>query len=427
MTVPNPESADRRSVPLRLRLLSDERLARRAEKGDRRAVEAISQRYRQDLYRFCLAMTGNPGDAKAALEGTIVKAGRGLGTGERQIRLKPWLYRIARSETMDALCGPRGTGTLAPDQHRLLADLERLSQRQRAVFVMRELSGLGFAEIGAAFGISAATAEDDHRSAHKRLGRLDRLRSGVDLAALPPWPLAAGGGSGFAGTIATWSGNAVSASVVAKATATVAVVAVAGLSVQERENKDASPPSRSDDDGAWSWSAPEEHAPRPVEHESVTGVATQRSVTPPSTPSTPTAYVHQGEPPRTVGSPESEKGKGPDLRDGSLTVAALPAHPVGEHGQPSPHPHSEVDVPFEKAIYEDPEEASSEASEAESQSTPAEPEPQEESPGEQEPPAAPAPPPSSPEPPATSPTPPSTERSWGRHGGSRGRGSRRRG
>src|ERR1044072_5037863 len=196
MAVPRLERADRRSAPLFLRLLPDERLTRRAEDGDRRAFMEIDRRYRRDLYRFCLAMLGNAGDAEAALEGTVAKMRRGLETGERQIRLKPWLYRIARSETMDALCRPCLAGTLAPDQHRprLAADRERLPQRQRAVFVMRELSGLGFVEIGAAFGISAATAEHDHQTARKRLGRLDRRRGGVDLAALPPPPPGAGGG-----------------------------------------------------------------------------------------------------------------------------------------------------------------------------------------------------------------------------------------
>jgi DNA-directed RNA polymerase specialized sigma24 family protein len=37
------------------RLLSDDRLTRRAVEGDERAFAAIFNRYHQPLYRFCLA------------------------------------------------------------------------------------------------------------------------------------------------------------------------------------------------------------------------------------------------------------------------------------------------------------------------------------------------------------------------------------
>ena len=42
------------------RLFSDERLTRHAVGGDERAFAAIFRRYHQSLYRFCLALVGNP-------------------------------------------------------------------------------------------------------------------------------------------------------------------------------------------------------------------------------------------------------------------------------------------------------------------------------------------------------------------------------
>ena len=57
-----------------LGLLSDERLARRAADGDERAVAAIFSRYHQRLYRFCLAIVGNPEDAQDALQNKIGRA-----------------------------------------------------------------------------------------------------------------------------------------------------------------------------------------------------------------------------------------------------------------------------------------------------------------------------------------------------------------
>ena len=71
------------------RLLSDERLVRRATKGTQWAFAAIYRRYDQDLHRFCLAIVGNPQDAQDALQNTMVKVMRGLPGERRQIQLSP--------------------------------------------------------------------------------------------------------------------------------------------------------------------------------------------------------------------------------------------------------------------------------------------------------------------------------------------------
>ena len=90
-------------------LHSDARLARRAATGDERAFATIYQRYHQDLYRFCLAILGNPEDAQDALQNTMVKALRALPGERREIQLKPWLYRIAHNESIDLLRRRRPT------------------------------------------------------------------------------------------------------------------------------------------------------------------------------------------------------------------------------------------------------------------------------------------------------------------------------
>lgn len=299
------------SPPVALRLLSDERLVRRAAQGDQRAFEAIYSRYHQDLYRFCLAMVGNPQDAQDALQNAMVKVLRALPGEKREIQLKPWLYRIARNESVEVLRRRRDSDELEPQQaaiigvaetaetrerlRTLLADLEQLPERQRAALVMRELSGLDFTEIGAAFGSSAAAARQTLYEARLSLqqleagremrctdvmrelsdadGRVTRrreirahLRSCADcrafrediakrhedLAALAPLPLAAsagllhgalgggaggsGGGaaSGLAGAVGVGTGKAVATSAIVKSAATVAVVAVVGVSAADR-------------------------------------------------------------------------------------------------------------------------------------------------------------------------------------------------
>jgi DNA-directed RNA polymerase specialized sigma24 family protein len=158
------------------RLLSDGRLAQRATRGDRRAFEAIYQRYHQELYRFCLAMVGN------------AQAGE-----TREIKLKPWLYRIARNEAIETVRKRRDNAELEPERasstleiaqtaearerlRRLMSDLEELPERQRGALVMRELAGLGFEQIGAAFQTSAAVARQTVYEARLSLRQMEEGR-----------------------------------------------------------------------------------------------------------------------------------------------------------------------------------------------------------------------------------------------------------
>jgi RNA polymerase sigma factor (sigma-70 family) len=175
------------------RLFSDGHLAKRAVGGDERAFAAIFRRYHQSLYRFCLAIVGNPEDAQDALQNTMMKVLRALPGEERQIELKPWLYRIAHNESVDLLRRRRETRELDAEQaapgrgmvedvatrerlRRLLADLRELPERQREVLVMRELAGLDFGEIGMALGTSGAVARQTLYEARQSLRQMEEGR-----------------------------------------------------------------------------------------------------------------------------------------------------------------------------------------------------------------------------------------------------------
>ncbi len=172
------------------RLLSDDRLTRRAVEGDERAFAAIFRRYHQPLYRFCLALVGNPEDAQDALQNTMAKVLRALPGEEREIELKPWLYRIAHNESIDLLRRRRETGELDVEQiapgyglaedaetrerlRGLIADLKELPERQREALVMRELGGLEFEEIGAALSTSGAVARQTLYEARQSLRQME--------------------------------------------------------------------------------------------------------------------------------------------------------------------------------------------------------------------------------------------------------------
>ena len=168
-------------------------LAREASRGDERALERIYREYHQPLYRFCLAIVGNPQDAQDALQNTMVKMLRSLPGEERSIALKPWLYRIAHNESIDLLRRRRPNVSLEANEpqlgeelavrvetrqrlRQLITDLGALPERQRETLLMREAAGLSFDEIGVALETSPAVARQTLYEARLGLRQMDAGR-----------------------------------------------------------------------------------------------------------------------------------------------------------------------------------------------------------------------------------------------------------
>ena len=158
-----------------LRLLGDDRLARRAAHGDREAFAVLYRRHHQALYRYCRAILGNGEDAADALQNTMAAALRSLPGDDREIRVKPWLYRIAHNESVSLLrrraphadLEAAGDVAAVPDSdpetrerlRQLVTDLHELQDRQRTALVMRELNGLAYEEIAATLDASPAATK----------------------------------------------------------------------------------------------------------------------------------------------------------------------------------------------------------------------------------------------------------------------------
>src|SRR5688572_12663795 len=86
-----------------LSLLSDDRLARLAAKGSSAAFSTVYRRHHQAIYRYCLSIVGNEHDARDALQDTMASALRAIQGEEREISLRPWLFRIAHNEAISVL------------------------------------------------------------------------------------------------------------------------------------------------------------------------------------------------------------------------------------------------------------------------------------------------------------------------------------
>src|SRR5437763_11460276 len=148
-----------RGPAMALRLARDDRLARLAASGDSRAFAVIYERYHQPIYRYCHSILQDPDDAADALQNAMLKAMRSLERTERDIALKPWLFRIAHNEAislvrrrrptsdLDTVDGPVAHTASAADDaatrdrlSQLVDDLRELPDRQRGALLMRELA-----------------------------------------------------------------------------------------------------------------------------------------------------------------------------------------------------------------------------------------------------------------------------------------------
>ncbi len=174
---------------------TDSSLARRAAAGDEAAFEAIFRRYHQEIYRYCRAILRSEEDARDALQSTMVAALRALPGEEREVAIRPWLYRVAHNEAISILRARQPlvdpdrmpeTPVAGADHQagqrerlkRLVSDLGALPDRQRSAIVMRELSGLSFAEI--------ADAQDSSEAAVRQMlyearAALVEMQEGRDL------------------------------------------------------------------------------------------------------------------------------------------------------------------------------------------------------------------------------------------------------
>jgi RNA polymerase sigma factor (sigma-70 family) len=147
-----------------------------AVRGSTGAFARVYERHHRALYRYCRSLLGDDEEARDALQSTMTKAFAALRFEERDFELRPWLFRIAHNEAVSRLRERRdaveldlvpaiATDSLAQtieDRERLAqlrADLRELPERQRAALVMRELSGLGHAEIAAVLGGSPQTVK----------------------------------------------------------------------------------------------------------------------------------------------------------------------------------------------------------------------------------------------------------------------------
>ncbi|MDX6561371.1 MAG: hypothetical protein QOD65_1185, partial [Gaiellales bacterium] len=136
-------------------------LARRVQRGDRRAFEVLYTSYEGRLYRFCHRLTGSDAAAASLVEATFVRGVATLPeTGLDTLDVPAHLAATARVLAYERHTNG-GTPWLdpIPGEHagEVGAANQRLSPRQRMALALRDLEGRPDDEIAPALGADAAT------------------------------------------------------------------------------------------------------------------------------------------------------------------------------------------------------------------------------------------------------------------------------
>jgi RNA polymerase sigma factor (sigma-70 family) len=205
-----------------LRVQSDGRLVNLVREGYEAAFEEIFRRYGAALRSYAASIV-TAQRADDVTQDAFTKAYLALRGTDKEIQLRPWLYRIVRNTALTSLRDEPRVGVELDEAHtagigleelaqqreeirRLTAGLRELPEPQRAAIVMRELEGLSHEQIATSLGLSGGAVRQYIYRARRA------LREGAGL--LLPMPIlrllldeglsqgasaaAAGGGAGIA-------------------------------------------------------------------------------------------------------------------------------------------------------------------------------------------------------------------------------------
>ncbi len=193
------EAEHRRPVEF-YRRLSDADLVRKANGGDRRALDALVERYSGLVSRLSAQILGDIEDARDAAQESLLKLSVRLRQFRGESQFSTWLHRlvvntcrdlaerqgIRRGESLDAARieietdqdDPTRLAQLGDLRRELAGALSRLTAEQRRVLLLRDTLDLSYEEIGRLVRIPVGTAKSYvHRGRENLRRRMNEYSS----------------------------------------------------------------------------------------------------------------------------------------------------------------------------------------------------------------------------------------------------------
>ena len=171
-------------------MVQDEQvLVDRISRGDSTAFQEFVDRYKKKIYYIAYDITGDHNDAEDVSQEVFIKVFRSLKTFRRNAKISSWLYQISVNASIDLLrkksSKPEksmddieradiqeslpGSGTRAQNPERsaegflmqkhISQALQKVSPKERSVFVMRHYNELKIREIAEILKISQGTVK----------------------------------------------------------------------------------------------------------------------------------------------------------------------------------------------------------------------------------------------------------------------------
>ena len=180
----------------------DRNVIERVLAGDTHAYAHLVQKYQARIRGYCLGVLKNQAEADDAAQEIFIKAYRALGSFQGNAAFMTWIYRIAvnhcrdllrsesrrRTESWDELQEREGDSLEArittfpepsrmDDRRRLLREaLDKLSEDQRTLLLLRESEGLSYQELAETLCCSLDAVKARLRRARRELeSKLEEL------------------------------------------------------------------------------------------------------------------------------------------------------------------------------------------------------------------------------------------------------------
>jgi RNA polymerase sigma-70 factor (ECF subfamily) len=170
---------------------TDERLVAAAADGDARAFQELLGRHEGRVLRVLRLMGVPAQDREDVAQDVFIRVFRHLSGFHRGRPFRPWLYRISVNAAHDYRArrgrgaveggweqGPEPASNSPGPEHdaqrrdlrlRLVEAMSHLSDRERAVFILREVEGLETPEVARTLGIARVTVRRHLGLARRRL------------------------------------------------------------------------------------------------------------------------------------------------------------------------------------------------------------------------------------------------------------------